>query len=63
MTQFRILDGCLPYGETKSAGMGYLEAHEDAEQRMKRGEMQLRCPHCQRYFWPSQANEHVTGQD
>lgn len=31
--------------------LGYMEAHSDATERLKRGERQLRCPACGLMVW------------
>lgn len=31
--------------------LGYMQASYDAEQRMKRGEKQAKCPECGLYHW------------
>lgn len=35
-------------------GLGYVDAAEDAEQRMARGERQVQCPTCRLWFWPDE---------
>ncbi len=36
----------------KPSDLSYLEAHHDAQQRIKRGERQSRCPECGLWRWP-----------
>lgn len=34
--------------------LGYMEWHENARARARRGEKQIRCPECRLYFWPDE---------
>lgn len=36
----------------RQKSVGYLEWHEEAERRAKRGEHQLKCQDCGRWYWP-----------
>jgi hypothetical protein len=37
--------------------LGYVQAHADAQERIRRGEKQLRCFTCGKYVWQSYYNK------
>lgn len=39
--------------------LGYLQAHFDAERRIKRGERQVFCKVCQKWRWPDELCEYA----
>lgn len=39
---------------TRTGYQSYLQAFEDAEARLKRGEEQVRCAVCGYYYWPDE---------
>lgn len=39
--------------------LGYLQAHFDAERRIKRGERQVFCKTCQKWQWPDELCEYA----
>ena len=41
-------------GYHRTSNLGYVGAHADAEDRMKRGQKQRRCPACSRWYWHDQ---------
>ena len=44
--KLKLCSGC------KSQYLGYMQAHEEARQRMAKGERQTRCPVCGLWKWP-----------
>ena len=54
---------CLPWKQTRGARIGYLQAHSEAEQRLKRDERQRQCPDCLRWYWADEHEEHVLTYD
>lgn len=43
---------CDPVRDKAPDKLGYVARSEDAQERLKRGEKQKRCPQCKLYYWP-----------
>lgn len=50
---------CREYPEEGCETLGYLQAHFDAERRIKRGERQVFCKTCQKWRWPDELCEYA----
>lgn len=44
------------------APRGYLEWHDYAERRTRKGDRQVHCPHCQRWTWTDTPCSRLRGQ-
>ena len=54
---------CLPWEETREGRMGYIEAHEAAQERRAAGQRQNKCFYCARWYWyPDDEDEHQAGR-
>lgn len=50
---------CRECPEEGCETLGYLQAHADAERRIKRGERQVFCKTCQKWRWPDELCEYA----
>ena len=50
---------CLSWPKTRASALGYVAARDDAKERRDRGEKQIRCAKCGRWYFPVDACEHV----
>lgn len=45
----------------KPPDLTYLKAYNDAEERMKRGEHQIKCDHCCKWIWEAYFSQSSKG--
>ena len=51
------MSSCIPHDQSRTRRLGYLQAHEEAQERLHRGERQ-QCGSCGRWYWPADEKEH-----
>ena len=53
------MESCVEWPKTKHAQLGYIAALDRASELHLRGEKQIRCKACRRYYWLEDRSEHV----